>query len=188
MKVMICLMLMFAGCADTYYSTGVRITDDGKEMAVPVKRFQKYSKTIGPGYVRISGNTIEHAWFDPSPNSPRAVITMTDPNTGVTTVQEIPVIASSDPSASTLAFGEAFNRSAHGVSNIAGTVFSGLALYETAKGVTEMGVAQINADKRTDIAATRAGVQGQRIGARAATNQSLIQAGPRTIRAFRAPR
>ena len=65
MKMTVCLMVLFTGCADTYYSEGVRINGDGMKSSVPVKRFQKYSKTIGPGYVRISGNTIEHAWFDP---------------------------------------------------------------------------------------------------------------------------
>ena len=82
------------------------------------------------------------------------------------------MVASSDPDVSTLAFGEAGNRFMHGISNIAGTIFSGLALWETAKGITEMGTAQINADKRTDVVASRAGVQTTRINARAATNRN----------------
>ena len=79
-------------CADTYYSIGTKIDEDGKTTAVPDKALPEIlSSTVGPGYVKVTSTTVEHQWFDPSPNVPRHIVTRQDAKSGDIITEEIPL-------------------------------------------------------------------------------------------------
>ena len=160
------IVLLVVGCADRYYVQGETRDRNGVIRSVSTKAFEKYSRTVGPGYVVATANKVEHVWNDPSPNVPRRIVTRTDPKTGIVTTDEMPIVASSDPSISTIATGNMVNRMAHGVSNIVGTVFAGWAGLEAARGLTAIGTTQSNNAAAVELGKQSAGTDAARAASR----------------------
>jgi hypothetical protein len=154
------LTVMLSACMSTMtvYRPGTASTNGEKgstKKSTAHKALAFSGDITGRFKLRATPTVVEMETFDVPPDAPMGQRLVTDKKGNVVGVETFPVVAGYSNSKATDALFGGINKVIRAGSNFIGTVFTGLAGWEAAKGLTEVGVASVNAASRTSVSGSK---------------------------------